>query len=243
MIDPQLFTDSAINKYITSSGYESIVLGDVETTPIGPEYLEIFDQGKIHVVKSVYISGGMSGYEDHNFPAFNAAAEKFRKQGLFVYNPAENPIMDSWEAYLCEDLQSVCKADAVVVLPRWRESKGAKLEVFVAQNLKKPVLDLETLKPIKEQTCLEEAMRLVNGPRQKNYGPPSKDFARTALIWSAVLQKKLKEGCMIDPQEVGWMMVGVKMSRETNERKPDNLTDAFGYLMCIEKIQRETEIG
>jgi len=37
----------------------------------------------------VYISGSMTGMPDHNIPAFNAAAERLRKEGHFVVNPAE----------------------------------------------------------------------------------------------------------------------------------------------------------
>ena len=37
----------------------------------------------------IYISGPMTGHADHNFPAFDAAAERLRAEGHFVINPAE----------------------------------------------------------------------------------------------------------------------------------------------------------
>ena len=37
----------------------------------------------------VYLSGPMTGLPDLNFPAFHAAADKLRSQGVQVVNPAE----------------------------------------------------------------------------------------------------------------------------------------------------------
>jgi energy-coupling factor transporter ATP-binding protein EcfA2 len=38
-------------------------------------------------------------------------------------------------------------------------------------------------------------------------------------------------------EEVAWMMVGLKMSREVNKKSHDNLVDAAGYLGVVEKVQ------
>src|SRR5580658_9414091 len=70
----------------------------------------------------IYISGPMSGIEDHNFPAFNAAAADLRARGYEVLNPAENDsgsTHHSWEFYMKQDIPNVCKSDAVVTLPGW----------------------------------------------------------------------------------------------------------------------------
>lgn len=37
----------------------------------------------------IYIAGRMMGMEDHNFPAFEAAAKRLRDDGHFVINPVE----------------------------------------------------------------------------------------------------------------------------------------------------------
>lgn len=81
------------------------------------------------------------------------------------------------------------------------------------------------------ETILEEANRLVNGPRQGDYGHPLEDFRRTAAIWSAIL------GVEVTPQQVGLCMIGVKLSRECNGHKRDNLVDAAGYAQTVQMVE------
>jgi len=45
--------------------------------------------------KRIYISGPMTGLPEHNFPAFHAAAERLRKAGWEVNNPAEETSSES----------------------------------------------------------------------------------------------------------------------------------------------------
>lgn len=93
-------------------------------------------------MKRVYISGPMTGLPDFNYPAFKAAAELLRAKGIEVENPAENPIPDcgSWAGYMRFALVQICRCDAVFMLPGWEKSKGARLELHVAQQLGLQVL-------------------------------------------------------------------------------------------------------
>ena len=93
-------------------------------------------------VQTIYLAGPMSGIADHNRPAFNVAAESLREQGYNVVNPADfdtTLTAPSWICCMVRDIPHVCSADAVAVLPGWEQSDGAKLEVFVATKLGKPV--------------------------------------------------------------------------------------------------------
>ncbi len=89
----------------------------------------------------VYVSGPMSGINGHNFPAFNAAAEQLRAAGYEVENPADKGVIEGWEweDYLRYDLVKLLECDEVVALPGWEQSRGAQLEVHVAQSLRMPV--------------------------------------------------------------------------------------------------------
>ena len=81
---------------------------------------------------------------------------------------------------------------------------------------------------------LEEALRLTMGDRQKAYGHPLEDFSRTAGLWTSLLDKKLK--APITPEEVALAMICLKMSREQNKHKDDNLVDMAGYVNCLHML-------
>ena len=85
----------------------------------------------------IYISGPMTGIADLNFPAFHAAAAQLRALGYEVVNPAEiNP--DSamaWADCMRADIKALCDCNAVATLPEWEQSKGATLEVHIAERL------------------------------------------------------------------------------------------------------------
>jgi hypothetical protein len=90
-------------------------------------------------------------------------------------------------------------------------------------------------------TILEEATKIVDGPREDNYGHPALNFERTRLIWMGILHSKLTPGSEITCEEVALMMVGLKLAREVHKPTRDNLVDGCGYLRCIEKIQQLKE--
>lgn len=86
----------------------------------------------------IYVSGPMTGYPKHNFPAFNAAAKKLRARGFEIVNPAEldaGEPCNSWEECLRRDIKWLMKCTAIATLPGWKKSKGAKLEIHIGKEL------------------------------------------------------------------------------------------------------------
>jgi Domain of unknown function (DUF4406) len=86
----------------------------------------------------LYVAGPMTGIPHANYPAFHAASKQLRDVGYAVLNPAENyagHIGLTHADYMRLDIQMVLLVDGVAVLPGWRESKGASLEVHIADTL------------------------------------------------------------------------------------------------------------
>ena len=83
----------------------------------------------------VYIAGPMSGLPEFNYPAFHAAAEALAKRGFVELSPTQNDTTLSWDFYLRRSIRMVTEADAVCLLPGWYQSKGARLEVSLAEAL------------------------------------------------------------------------------------------------------------
>ncbi|CAH1190340.1 hypothetical protein PAECIP111893_00283 [Paenibacillus plantiphilus] len=95
------------------------------------------------VVKVVYISGPMTGFEDLNFPAFFDAEDNLRALGYEIINPARIDQPDkSWVACMKRDIVEMMAADTVVTLPGWEKSKGAQIEVELAKRLGMQVYEL-----------------------------------------------------------------------------------------------------
>lgn len=98
---------------------------------------------------TIYIAGPMTGYPDHNYPAFDAAAAQLEQDGYTVLTPSRindeqdfTPGTQTWETYMRYSLTMVLDADAVALLPGWQQSRGATLEHRVARELGLPVADL-----------------------------------------------------------------------------------------------------
>lgn len=92
----------------------------------------------------IYIAGPMTGYPEFNFPAFHAAAAKWRSQGWEVVNPAEmdeqqdgfdstTDTAQPHEHYMRRDIPALCGCDAIALLPGWEKSRGARNEYQVAK--------------------------------------------------------------------------------------------------------------
>lgn len=89
----------------------------------------------------IYIAGPMSGIENFNYPAFHAAQRALDDRGILTLNPANTEADNTsgspmpWEWYMRRALRMVCESEGVCLLPGWEASKGAQLEVTVAEAL------------------------------------------------------------------------------------------------------------
>lgn len=81
------------------------------------------------------------------------------------------------------------------------------------------------------ETVLQQAQRLVYGERGEAYGHPREDFGRAAAIFNAISGERL------DAADIAYILLAVKLSRQQNKGKRDNLVDAVGYLACLARVQ------
>lgn len=102
---------------------------------------------------TIYIAGPMTGQPSFNYPAFFAAAAAWEALGWQVHNPAVHDAIDADQMdpdearakFMRQDIEWVMDSDAIAVLPGWWNSKGARVEVAIANVLLLPVHD--ALKP------------------------------------------------------------------------------------------------
>ena len=84
-----------------------------------------------------------------------------------------------------------------------------------------------------DETILQEAQRLVHGPRQQSYGHPFDDFTRTGRMWGAILGRE-----DVPPDLVALCLVAVKIGREVNAPKRDNRVDMAGYAEALDLVRQ-----
>jgi len=92
----------------------------------------------------LYIAGPMTGKKDFNYPAFNKAEKELRNAGFDVANPTNNfpgetPGDRSWREYVSAGIIQMLQCDGVAALGGSHTSRGAILEIFIAQHIYIPV--------------------------------------------------------------------------------------------------------
>jgi len=115
----------------------------------------------------VYIAGPMTGLPEFNFPAFNAMAAVLRADGWHVENPAEHGHVDGaeWADYLRYDISRLSTCSAMMLLPGWSSSRGARLEVSIAKELGHELLFAVGAEPLPDpQHQGEPVAEVYRGP-------------------------------------------------------------------------------
>jgi hypothetical protein len=90
--------------------------------------------------------------------------------------------------------------------------------------------------PAPAESILDEARRVVDGPRRETYGHPRENHARTAAMWTAYLGKKLLPGATISMRDVCQLNSLQKISRDANAPHRDNLVDQAGWARNAEMV-------
>lgn len=97
-------------------------------------------------MKTIYISGPMSGIENLNREAFENAERLLRECGENPINPHNFPKQETYDDYLMIDLEMIAMAaDAIALLPGWEKSHGAKKELKTAIELGLEIILMERL--------------------------------------------------------------------------------------------------
>lgn len=177
-------------------------------------------------IRRCYIAGPITGYEVEGPDPYAERKAAWVKAELAVLEMGLEPMSPwnlhttpiDWEDALRADLTGLVTCQAIYLLKGYASSRGAQLELSVAREL-----GLHEIYEDHPETILEEAERIVSGDRGPQYGHPAANFVHTARLWSAYL------GIEITAEQVPAMMILLKMSREKNRPKRDNLVDVAGY--------------
>ena len=129
------------------------------------------------------------------------------------------------------------------------DRKGIARTVAAADPVEKPFeVDLDRegevpifkdCKAVDSDSILDEAARVTSHDRNKSYGHPSKNVNNTAELWNANLARCFEgqSESKLTGRHVAMMMVLVKVSRDANTSKRDNLVDIAGWARVAEMLE------
>lgn len=112
----------------------------------------------------VYVAGPMRGYPRFNFGAFDRACRVLRARGYEPVSPADLDRKNGFDpdikgadystfdmkAAVRRDVEAILQSDAVVFLPGWRRSVGARAEREVARWAGTPCFDYRSFNRIRK---------------------------------------------------------------------------------------------
>lgn len=100
---------------------------------------------------------------------------------------------------------------------------------------------LSSLFPSDKEDILQEARRIVYGDRSEAYGHPRENMQLIADLWNVYINANVKindtfENIKISAEDVAMLMILVKVARNVNKSKRDNLVDIAGYAAVADRV-------
>jgi hypothetical protein len=147
----------------------------------------------------IYISGKITGLpKDEVLAKFEDAEILLDTLGLKPVNPMKNGLSydDCWEKHLVRDVEILLRCDAIYLFDNWIDSKGARIEKNIADELGMDILFESNV--VQNQTTvlrIQNAIHEVTGMRFHEYITKSRKrdgfFARMMFVYHC-RQSKMK---------------------------------------------------
>lgn len=87
----------------------------------------------------IYIAGPITGMIGQNKKSFDDAARAVKNLGFIVRNPHEFcediPLESTWDIYMRRCIAKLVECSDILMLPGWKHSPGANLELQIALQL------------------------------------------------------------------------------------------------------------
>jgi len=192
-------------------------------------------------------------------PKYKMRKSKFHLEHDGVINPAEldseqvrkkklkeksgKPVLESggplWSQLIRRDQELVARVDAIVVLPNWQKSRGAKEEVREAVGGGTLIYEMDTLMllPVDQHprlspggNVLDEALWVTEGNRGDNFTHPARSYGEVAEMWKARGLGRWS------PEAVAYALLIRADEELASGPTRDSAVKIIGLYRCIEQI-------
>lgn len=122
--------------------------------------------------------------------------------------------------------------------------RRATLDPFASPSLPPEALVVIPDPPVRvvkeEEQLLLDAIKTVTEDRQDQYGNPEDSLGTIARYWNAYLASKGHNDIQLSDADAGMLMILLKVAREANKPKRDNLLDIAGYAAITSRVVHAT---
>lgn len=123
--------------------------------------------------------------------------------------------------------------EEVSIQERYQKPFTPKLHSELVMKMVNKIVDEKNNSDTKK-TILQEAEEIINGSRAEDYGSVTENFTKIAVGW-----KEIFADGNFTPRRVALAMAWLKICRDVNTPKHDNILDIAGYAGCIGKMDNE----
>ena len=150
---------------------------------------------------------------------------------FYEQDPGDAGLMHFRE-HTITDVGASISANAMVKDPTLGRSEPSTLSP--KPNIFPPCPYTDMYGPSDDADWATEAQYLVNHDRGPAYGHPYNDFSRQVALLKAWFGDRSFKS--LQPEDIAIMMILVKLARERNAHKDDNIIDVIGYALTLEKV-------
>lgn len=131
-----------------------------------------------------------------------------------------------------DDIEDECR-DTIFEYIEWSYEKLTEGGVESVEQ--KPVEENSEKSVSRGENVLREADAIAGKDRSRDYGHPKVNHDRIAKLWNAYCDINGKKA-LFTARDVAVMMILLKIARDANAKKFDNLVDMAGYVKCAAMI-------
>lgn len=164
------------------------------------------------LLEKVYIAGPMTGYEGFNYETFNQMERLLKgNEGVSCHNPASQGTVEgwTWSDYLKAGVAAIPSCDTILLLPGYKDSAGAQVELLVARMLGLKEVEVFRDKlfvlPLSQWTVRADFRKVERVPSFRVPGTPSAKQMAMVCSFHRILRDIISVNSEAHGGDVEWL--------------------------------------